>query len=421
MAIVQVASTNPHFSFLIRKNPSSGMMLRSIRKGMAYGWYSDDQTYNIYFKDADNEVSYKQHEQESFEYLNVSRYNTSLFVLNAITEFCSSPLKARDERDLDGYVHSFFINLIHIERPWYIDFFRKHLKDFTFDMEQQAHKSYSLKVTTAKSLYHLFHAVGVLSLFLAMFGHEHLDLSDNVLDKYIRSVNVIDAPFYIRSLFAKNFLTNRELFETYRTELEKTDRYAIRLAYGSTGMQRRSYIGSVLRFDKSILDVGCGEGFYAIPFAGKIEGSYYAVDIDEEQLAKVRKKAAANKLDNIITYASLDQFLQTYNGEPVDVILTEVIEHMSREEAMELVRRILKEVQFDRFILTTPNADFNPYYELTDFRHEDHKWEMGETAFRQWMQDVVRDLDVDIEYVAIGDEVNEIRTTQGAILKRKGA
>jgi hypothetical protein len=84
MAIIQVRSTNPQFSYMIKKNPNSGMMLRSIRKGMAYGWYADEQTFNVYFKDADNEISYKQNEQENFEYLNVSRYNTPLFPLNAI-------------------------------------------------------------------------------------------------------------------------------------------------------------------------------------------------------------------------------------------------------------------------------------------------------------------------------------------------
>lgn len=87
MAIVQVKSTNPQFSYLIKKNPGSGMMLRSIRQGIAYGWYTDESTYNVYFKDADNEISYKQHQQETFEYLNVSRYHTPLFPLNAIGEF----------------------------------------------------------------------------------------------------------------------------------------------------------------------------------------------------------------------------------------------------------------------------------------------------------------------------------------------
>ncbi|WP_334074213.1 MULTISPECIES: class I SAM-dependent methyltransferase [Paenibacillus] len=422
MAIVQVTSTNPKFSFLIKKNPHSGMQLRSIRKGTAYGWYTDEQTFNVYFKDADNDISYKQHEGETFEYLNVSRYNTPLFPLNAIGEFFSAPLKTRNEQDAEGYEHTFFINMIHIERVQYIAFFEKHLKDFTFEITHQAYKSYSLTVKTQKSLYQLLHAVSVLCLFLSMFGNEYVDISDSILDKYIKSLNVIDAPFYIRSLFVRNFLASRDRFKKYKAELEKTDRYSIRFAFGGTALQRRNYIGSALAFDKSILDVGCGEGFYAIPFAGKIEGSYYAVDINEELLEQVQRKAARKELDNIITFASIDLFLESYNGERVDVILTEVIEHMSREEAERLIRQICGQVDFDRLIITTPNADFNRYYELEGFRHDDHKWELGGASFQAWIGDLLkRFANLQYEFVAIGDEVDGITTTQGVILKREGA
>ena len=51
-----------------KENTSTGMLLRSIRKGMAYGWYTDALTFNVYFKDADNEISYKQHMNDTFEY-----------------------------------------------------------------------------------------------------------------------------------------------------------------------------------------------------------------------------------------------------------------------------------------------------------------------------------------------------------------
>ncbi|MED4954883.1 class I SAM-dependent methyltransferase [Paenibacillus macerans] len=421
MAIIQVRSTNPQFSFLIKKNPHSGMLLRSIRKGMAYGWYTGEHTFNVYFKDADNDISYKQHEQENFEYLNVSRYNTPLFPLNAIGEFFSAPLKAQDARDTEGYEHTFFINMIHIERVRYIEFFAKHLKELTFDITHQADKSYSLTVKTEKSLYLLLHTVSVLCLFLSMFGNEYIDISDSILDKYIKSLNVIDAPFYIRSLFVRNFLSSRDRFNRYKAELEKTDRYDIQFAYGGTALQRRNYIGNALAFDKSILDVGCGEGFYAIPFAGKIEGTYYAVDINEELLEQVKRKAARKELDNLVTFASINHFLESYNGEQVDVILTEVIEHMSQDEAGRLIRQICAKVDFERFIITTPNADFNRYYELSEFRHDDHKWEMGEASFRQWIGEVLRDTEMHFEFVAVGDGVDHIKTTQGVILKKKGA
>ncbi|NBD24250.1 class I SAM-dependent methyltransferase [Paenibacillus glycinis] len=421
MAIVQVSSANPQFTFLIKKNPGTGMQLRPVRKGMAYGWYSDETAtaFNVYFKDASNDISYKQHENESFEYLNVSRYNTPLFPLNAINEFFSAPFKARDERDAEGYEHAFFISLVHVDRVRYIEFFEKHMKECAFKLEHRAHKSYTLTVATRKSLYHLLHVVSVLCLFLSLLGDEYIDVSDAILDKYVRSLNVIDAPFYIRSLFARNFLSTRERFKKYKAEIERTDRYAIALEYGGTAMQRRNFIAGALSFDKSILDVGCGEGFYALPFANKIESSYYAVDLNEELLETVKRKAAAREVGNIATFSSTDRFLETYNGERVDVIVTEVIEHMPEQEAAALIRQLCEAVDFDRLIVTTPNADFNRFYELEEFRHDDHKWEMGESAFRAWFAETLREAAVSCEFVAIGDRVDGIHTTQGVIVRRE--
>ncbi|WP_340020801.1 class I SAM-dependent methyltransferase [Paenibacillus sp. FSL K6-1096] len=419
MAIIQLRSTNPQLSFIIRKNPQSGMQLRPVRQGIAYGWYSDETTYNVYFKDADNEISYKKNEGESFEYLNVSRYNTPLFPLNAVNEFFSAPFKALDDRDAEGYEHSWYIQMIHVERLHYIKFFAQHLKDYTFKLEHQAHKSYSLTITTRKSLYHLLHVVSVLSLFLSIFGDEYIDISDRILEKYIPSLSVMDAPFYIRSLFARSLLKTREQFRRYKAAIEHTELYSIGLEYGSTAMQRRTYISGLLSFDKPILDVGCGEGFYAIPYAGKIEGTYYAVDINEELLEAVNRKAKAKDIDNIATFRSLEHFLESYNGEQVDVILTEVVEHMSEAEAAALIRQIIREVDFGQLIVTTPNADFNPYYELEGFRHEDHKWEKGQAAFQEWLTATLQGLDVEIEFSLVGDRVGEIRTTQSAIVRRQ--
>ncbi|NQX60332.1 class I SAM-dependent methyltransferase [Paenibacillus qinlingensis] len=419
MAIVQVKSTNPKFSFLIKKNPNSGIMLRSIRKGLAYGWYTNDATYNVYFKDADNEISYKQHEKDDFEYLNVSRYNTPLFPLNAINEFFSTPLKVQHEQDIDGYEHTFFVNMIHIEMVRYIEFFEKHLKGFTFEITHQAHKSYELTITTQKSLNQLLHVVSVLCLFLSMFGNEYIDISDSILDKYIKSIQIIDAPFYIRSLFVRNFLPSKDRFKKYKNELENTSRYDIQFDFGGTALQRRNYIARTLPFNKAILDIGCGEGYYAISYASKIEDCYYAIDINEELLEVVNRKAKSKEIDNIITYRSIDHFLETYNGEQVDVILTEVIEHMSKEEARVLIEHICEHVTFDHFVITTPNSDFNQFYELDGFRHDDHKWEMGQHAFKEWFMTIALGREFESEFVTIGDGVNNIQTTQGVILKRR--
>ncbi|WP_195575417.1 class I SAM-dependent methyltransferase [Paenibacillus sp. 1001270B_150601_E10] len=420
MAIIQAASTNPKFSYMIRKNPSNGMILRDIRKGIAYGWYSDANTYNIYFKDADNDISYKRDADEAFEYLNVSRYNTPLFPLNAINEFLSASLKAQSDEDIAGYKHSIYINMIHVEKLQYIHFFIKHFSDYDFELEHREDKSYALRVSTHKSLYELLHVISVLCLFLSMFGREYIDVSDSIIEKYIKSVQVIDAPYYIRSLFARNFLNSRERHRKYKGMLEETQRYSLQLDYGGTATQRRNTISRMLPFNKSILDVGCGEGFYAIPYAGKVEGHYYAVDINEELLRVVERKASAKDLDHLITYASIEQFVDTYNGEQVDVILTEVIEHMSKDEAARLVQSICHNIDFEYFIITTPNADFNAFYEITAYRHLDHRWEMGEKEFQSWFSQVLSSEWFDYEYLAIGDKVNGIATTQGVVIRKRG-
>ncbi len=420
MAIVQLQSSNPALSFILKKNPNSGMLIRTIRKGNAHGWYSGNDQFNVYFKDADNEISYKRDEREEFEYLNLSRYNTPLFPLNVISEFFSSTTKEQHPQDTEGFAHHFFVNMIHIERSNYIEFFQKHLLNCQFEVTNLAHKSYSLKISTNQSIYYLLHVSNVVCVFFSMFGKEYLDLSDKSFEKYINSINIIDAPFYIRNLFTRNFLTSSAKFRKYKPEIEKTSRYQINFAFGGTGMQRRDFIRNLLPFDKAILDVGCGEGFYAFSYAAKIEDNYYAVDIDQELLEAVARKAVTKEVDNISTYSSVDQFLENYNEGTVDIILTEVIEHMSLEDATVLIKQLLKRVEFDHFIITTPNRDFNQFYEIDRLRHDDHQWELGQRDFQTWITQVLEKEPLHFEFLAIGDRVNQISTTQGVHIRKDG-
>ncbi|WP_425436204.1 hypothetical protein [Paenibacillus rigui] len=100
----------------------------------------------------------------------------------------SAPLKAQDERDVEGYEHTFFINMIHIERV------------------QQA-----LLCRNGKG-------VALMSL-----------MSD----------------FVKASLFRISCLSTRDRFRKYNGELEKTDRYDLNFAYGCYGAPvKRSLVKS---------------------------------------------------------------------------------------------------------------------------------------------------------------------------------
>src|SRR4051794_19056641 len=115
MSILEVSSQNPDFSFILSKNPASGMLVKGIRKGRAFGWYPNPTTYSIYFKDADNEISFPKNKDEKFEYLNVSRYNSPRIPLTLIADFFSTASKKRHENDGEGFINSLTVNMTHIE------------------------------------------------------------------------------------------------------------------------------------------------------------------------------------------------------------------------------------------------------------------------------------------------------------------
>ncbi len=397
------------------------MIIKPIRKGLAHGWYSDEQTYNIYFKDADNEISYQENIEETFEYLNVSRYNTALFPMNALSEFLSSAQKERQEQDVNGYTHELYIPFIHIEHAHYIELFSNYFAGYVFDIHHEVHKNYALKIVTEKGLYDLLNVANLLLLFLALTGKEYVDVSGKLIEKYLSQMKALDAPYFIRYLFVQKALFSKKLFQQYHGELEQSDRYEIQFAFGNTAYQRRSFVEGLLPFSKSIIDIGCGEGYYAVPFSRKIgDNDYYAIDIDKEVLGTLQVKLDKNDCENVYPYASLASFLEVYNGEVVDVIVSEVIEHMPKEKAASLIQSILKSIQFDSLIITTPNHDFNQFYVLDDYRHHDHDWEMGSEEFQAWMNTILQNYGVDLEFLAIGDKVNGISTTQGVLVKARG-
>ena len=103
MATLKLYSSSDMFSFVIRKNPSSGMIAKNIRKGTAFGWFEDAHTYCVAFFDGIEEMSFAKHRNQEFAFLDRTRYNAPLFLPVAIREFFQTALKKRnEEQDLEG-------------------------------------------------------------------------------------------------------------------------------------------------------------------------------------------------------------------------------------------------------------------------------------------------------------------------------
>jgi len=421
MAILQIQSEDKDFSYIIKKNPQSPMLLRNIRKGTAFAWYSKNNTaYNIFFKDADNEVSFGDQE---FEYLNSSKYNSPIFVLNAITEFFSFNIKNNDE---NYSKKSFYINMIKIPYIHQLKNFQKYFPNFEIEYEEYISKSYSIKTTTNESFNMLFNYINLLMLFITLTNkNEYFNLNKSSIEKYLLSIERLDAPFFIRYLFSRNILKSRKNFSYYKDRLEKSTLYnTVKMKFGDTATQRRNFIKEHIPFNKQIIDIGCGEGSYALPFA-KINKDfpYIAIDIEKELTDIINKKAKNKEIENIKTFNDINDYISLIknnkNEKKSDIILTEVIEHMPKNKSFKLVENIFQNLNFDTFIITVPNKEFNQFYLIkeNEFRHHDHNWEPDFNEFKEFINTAIKDFNFNYEFVKIGDEIDGISTSIGCILK----
>jgi hypothetical protein len=112
----------------------------------------------------------------------------------------------------------------------------------------------------------------------------------------------------------------------------------------------------------------------------------------------------------------LEEFYTDNAEEQVNIILTEVIEHNSMDEAKALITKALS-YNFNKLIITTPNVEFNPFYSMEDtFRHEDHCFELTRDEFRSLITSCIEGNKVNVEYFYLGDSLNGIQPTQGCII-----
>lgn len=421
MCLIELISTNLDFSFIIFKNPENGMQIRSIRKGKAFGYYpkNEPNKYIIYFRDDTEEMSYKEDKEQSFEYLNKLRYTSPIFVLNAIAEFLHSSAKKQHEQDIVGQTNTFKMVAVQVDGYAFstINRINKFFDKFTIKLTKEAHQTHEIEITTQESIYMLLNFVIVYFGLISALNDNDLDLTENLIEKLINSLNIINAEYYVRYILSSKILTSKKLFESLKCSLEIP---GIQLQYGNTATQRLEYIKGLLNFDKPIIDIGCGEGAYAIPFAQKLKKSalkYYAIDINEDELARVSKKAIEKELD-IITLNSHDKLVEHIDWNiKYDVIITEVIEHMDKEESQNIIRWVLNNVNFDKIIITTPNVEFNVHYMLGDqLRHDDHKWELTREQFKEYFSDIIIKEKNNIKYLDIGDIVYGVASTQGALI-----
>ncbi|MBI5076921.1 methyltransferase domain-containing protein [Candidatus Falkowbacteria bacterium] len=134
-----------------------------------------------------------------------------------------------------------------------------------------------------------------------------------------------------------------------------------------------------------IIDLGCSEGKLLRRLAEiSPDAKIIGVDADESRVKRARRKNQSPNttiLHSNILYPRLpDEALR-----PDFLVLTEVIEHLPRRDRQAMIEMIVNGICPRTFILTTPNFEYNPRYGLVpgEYRHGDHKIEFSREQFEE--------------------------------------
>lgn len=433
MAFLQLSSNNPKFSYILRKNPESGMIVRNVREGHLFGYYSSENNiFNCFFKDSNTEISYKRFEDE-FEYVNPSRYNAPEFVLDTIKEFFRHIIKESNEEDSEGYNNYLMINMINIKRK-YLDIFGRYFTNIYISSEEICANNFRLKFSTNGTLRELL-SFGQIFAFFHVLKNRYVE--DDEIEKYMNQLVSLKAPYFIKYVFKINVLKRPKMFIKFKKILEDNSFEKIEFQYGHISDQRMRTIENLLKFERSIVDFGCGEGEFVRRFYPRLLDSdnknnednkkrYYAIDKDDEKLNIIKKRIERMENgENIILGATFPELVGIDGAvENVDVIMSEVIEHMTKEESTRVVKEILSRQNVKSLIITTPNKDFNQFFffDEDEMRHEAHIFEMGKEEFGKWVEEIKNSCDCgenkrNVQLLEIGDRVNDIPVTLGVVIR----
>ncbi len=178
---------------------------------------------------------------------------------------------------------------------------------------------------------------------------------------------------------------------------------------------------------RSVLDLGCGSGSLIYRLLRErqferitgLEQSGQSLMQVRDMLASLHQPELASRLTLIRgSYLDVDASLQGFDA----AAMVETIEHVPPQQLSEVERAVFGAYQPQTLVLTTPNREYNPLFDLApgEFREPDHKFEWPRNRFRQWVQGVASRNGYEVRIGGIGDEHPELgHPTQTAVFTRR--
>jgi hypothetical protein len=435
--ILQIHSQNPHLLDLLNKNPHTdlGIYAKSLRNGQLIGNAVSAYQYDVVFQDT--RYSYLPEESNQIDF---QSYCSPLVILHICNEFFKELLQEkqvywsqqikwleRTRAEVDTYPCTIEVKNLYANSTWYSKghfMMERYFKNI--HITPIVGNNLSLRVE-GKSV---FEAMNLLS-FIAVTTHitntygEYTYIDDHFAQKYARILtNIPQVPYFVFYLFIKRAIKSERQFAEIKPMFEayfKTEGLDIDFQFADTHGSRMDFIVKELGMEYPILDIGCGELKYYRRFMRRnynYSHPYFATDTDKsvgDYAALLKERMEADNLYFFSDWADYE-----YKN-PVNIILTEVIEHNTPEAAEALVKHCLS-LNFHKMIITTPNSLFNKYYFDEDpesLRHEDHHFEWTPQEFQDFIHHCVGDTSLEVTYYGIGDRINGETPTQAVVITRK--
>jgi hypothetical protein len=384
------------------------MSIKGLREGHLIGSFNKKGEYVSLFIDLEGSTS----SYGDSSYVDASQCTNPLLTLNMIREHYSSAVKRIHEEDTYEYEHSIEFPFFPMNENSVLFLNSIDLGKFFFQAENWPGTNlYKVKISTELPLYYLLHFVQAVLFLSVVTGEEYVNTkADGLLEKYMKSISISGLPYKLLNSIKVNCLTGNN-FSEYVECLEKSYSVltgnSIHMVRGNTLQVRKQWVESQISEQMSIVDVGCNSGNYL--YLSRRVPYYYPIDIDENSRNKTNLKAADKHMENVSpAYDSLESWFSALDSSKrYQYLLTEVLEHMSVEQAKKVLIDIFSKGNADAAYITFPNYEFNYFYageiskEGNEFRHKDHVWE--------GTPDIVRDL------YSVVDTIGNVRWLQESI------
>jgi len=380
-------------SYAIKKNPSSLPLCHRLSQGVALGWFHNERGnhYSIYYR--------------TDQFLT----DQASAMLEVFKLYLRDIIRPEAEELLGS--HYLYISLVQSRGVEIID----RIKDYfpQFETATEMNQGYvQIKLSSKNRSIVDLAIYGYLLIGLLAAEEKDYYFDIQLIQKMIGLLNHLNAPYMARYLFKLKLLYARSDFEKL-SALLGDDR--IKFSYGDNYQTRVDWVRAKLKNnDDPLVDIGCGNG----KFWSRLKSlhHYYGLDLnrDEIKIAKERSNNQPN-VQFYTDYKSLWNDVKTLDK--VTVLLIEVIEHMTMEEAKKLIQQIWKNELVLTMLISTPNRSFNQNYKLTDqFRHQEHCFELDRADLLKFIEELGLSGAAQIEHV--GDEVGGEPSTWGIIVRR---